>query len=53
MVPSRVVLKFYLRSTFLFRGTGRGFGKAPLQKHKRYGAFYSDKDDKQIKDEMD
>jgi hypothetical protein len=20
----------------LFRGTGRGFGKAPLQKHKRY-----------------
>jgi len=37
MVPWRVSLKFYLRSTFSFRGTGRGFDKAPLQKHKRCG----------------
>ncbi len=35
MVPWRVGFKFYLRSTFSFRGTGRGFDKAPLQKHKR------------------
>jgi len=37
MVPGRVGLKFYLRSTFSFRGTGRGFERAPLQKHKRCG----------------
>ena len=39
MVRWGVIQSLYLRSTFSFRGTGRGFEKAPLQKHKRCMQF--------------
>jgi hypothetical protein len=31
--------KVYIFVQRLVSGTGRGFGSAPLQKHKRYGQF--------------
>ena len=39
MVPCGVSYKYLSSFNVSFRGTGRGFGKAPLQKHKRCAQF--------------